>query len=221
MTDVSTVQEAQNDITVGLLDQIVAQTNLTPEDETYGIAKRGVSAFIEELLKPQNQEEPVKKALIDKMITEIDQKLSQQVDEILHHESFQQLESSWRGLKLLVDRTDFRENIKIEVISISKNDLLEDFEDASDITQSGLYKHVYTNEFGTFGGQPVGAIIGNYHFGPSAPDIKNLQNLASVAAMAHAPFISAAGPKFFGLESFEGLPDLKDLSDHFESPQYS
>ena len=115
MSDTSTIQEAQSEITIGLLDQIVAQTNLTPEDETYGIAKRGVSAFIEELLKPKNQEEPVKKALIDKMITEIDQKLSQQVDEILHHESFQQLESSWRGLKLLVDRTDFRENIKIEV----------------------------------------------------------------------------------------------------------
>lgn len=121
MSDTSTAQELDNQVTVGLLDQIVAQTNLTPEDETYGIAKRGVSAFIEELLKPQNQEEPVKKALIDKMITEIDQRLSKQVDEILHHSSFQQLESAWRGLKLLVDRTDFRENIKIEVINVQIN----------------------------------------------------------------------------------------------------
>ena len=94
MSDISAVQEVQPEITVGLLDQIVAQTNLTPEDETYGIAKRGVSAFIEELLKPKNQEEPVKKALIDKMITEIDQKLSKQVDEVLHNKSFQQLESA-------------------------------------------------------------------------------------------------------------------------------
>ena len=101
----------------GILDRIIAETRLTPDDEAYDIAKRGVSAFIEELLKPQNENEPVKKAMVDRMIAEIDAKLSQQMDEILHHPQFQALESSWRGLKLLVDRTNFRENIKLELLN--------------------------------------------------------------------------------------------------------
>lgn len=205
----------------GILDRIIAETRLTPQDEAYGIAKRGVSAFIEELLKPQNANEPVKKALVDRMIAEIDAKLSLQMDEILHHAEFQSLESSWRGLKLLVDRTDFRENIKLEIINASRQDLLDDFEDSPEITQSGLYKHIYTAEYGQFGGQPVGALIANYFFDPSAPDIKTLQYVSNVASMSHAPFIAAAGPRFFGLESFTGMPDLKDLKDHFDGPQFA
>ncbi|AMO78589.1 MULTISPECIES: type VI secretion system contractile sheath large subunit [Pseudomonas] len=205
----------------GILDRIIAETRLSPDDDAYGIAKRGVSAFIEELLKPQNQGEPVKKALVDRMIAEIDAKLSQQMDEILHHAEFQALESSWRGLKLLIDRTNFRENIKVELLNVSKQDLLDDFEDSPEVVQSGLYKHIYTAEYGQFGGQPVGAIVANYYFDPSAPDVKTMQYVASVASMSHAPFIAAAGPKFFGLESFTGLPDLKDLRDHFEGPQFT
>lgn len=204
-----------------ILDRIIAETKLTPQDEAYDIAKRGVSAFIEELLKNKASGEPVKKALVDKMIAAIDDKLSRQVDTILHNEQYQKLESSWRGLKLVVDRTDFDQNIKIEVLNASKEDLLDDFEDAPDVTQSGLYKQVYTAEYGQFGGQPVGAIIANYAFGPSAPDVKTMQYVASVSAMSHAPFISAAGPKFFGLDSFEGLPNLKDMNAHFEGPQYT
>ncbi|MBD1553192.1 type VI secretion system contractile sheath large subunit [Pseudomonas typographi] len=206
---------------LGILDRIIAQTKLSPDDEAYAIAKRGVSAFIQELLKPQNQNAPVKKAIVDRMIAQIDAKLSQQMDEILHHPAFQALESSWCGLKLLVDRTDFRENIKLEILNASKQDLLDDFEDSPEVVQSGLYKHVYTAEYGQFGGQPIGALIANYYFGPSAPDVKALQYVASVACMAHAPFIAAAGPKFFGLEAFTGLPDLKDLKDHFDGPHFT
>ncbi|MFK3774177.1 type VI secretion system contractile sheath large subunit [Pseudomonas xanthosomatis] len=214
-------QETQDLADFGILDQIIAETSLTPEDEAYGIAKRGVSAFIEELLKPQNQGEPVKKAMVDRMISEIDAKLSRQMDEILHNPEFQSLEASWRGLKLLVDRTDFRENIKVEILNASKQDLLDDFEDSPEVMQAGLYKHVYTAEYGQFGGQPVGAIIANYFMSPNAPDVKLMQYVSSVSCMSHAPFIAAAGPKFFGLEAFTGLPDLKDLKDHFEGPQFA
>jgi len=221
MSTSAVVESTRNVAEAGILDRIIAETRLTPDDEAYDIAKRGVSAFIEELLKPHNQNEPVKKAMVDRMIAEIDAKLSRQMDEILHHADFQALESSWRGLKLLVDRTDFRENTKLEILNASKEDLLDDFEDSPEITQSGLYKHIYTAEYGQFGGQPVGAIIANYFFDPSAPDIKTLQHVASVACMSHAPFIAAAGPKFFGLESFTGLPNLKDLKDHFEGPQFA
>ncbi|HEC51589.1 hypothetical protein LCGC14_0090750 [marine sediment metagenome] len=221
MSTQSSAQQAQKSADTGILDRIIAETRLTPDDEAYNIAKRGVSAFIAELLKPQNEQEPVKKAMVDRMIAEIDAKLSRQMDAILHHEKFQALESSWRGLQLLVDRTDFRENIKLEIINASKEDLLEDFEDSPELVQSGLYKHVYTAEYGQFGGQPVGALIANYYFNPSSPDIKTLQHISSVASMAHAPFIASAGPQFFGLESFTGLPDIKDLKDHFEGPQFA
>jgi type VI secretion system protein ImpC len=221
MSTSAVVESTRNVAEAGILDRIIAETRLTPDDEAYDIAKRGVSAFIEELLKPHNQNEPVKKAMVDRMIAEIDAKLSRQMDEILHHADFQALESSWRGLKLLVDRTNFRENTKLEILNASKQDLLDDFEDSPEITQSGLYKHIYTAEYGQFGGQPVGAIVANYFFDPSSPDIKTLQHVAAVACMAHAPFIAAAGPKFFGLESFTGLPNLKDLKDHFEGPQFA
>ena len=204
-----------------ILDNIIAQTLLSADDEAYGIAKRGVSAFIEELIKPQNSGEPVKKRLVDRMIAEIDEKLSRQMDETLHHPGFQALESSWKGLQLLVERTNFRENIKIELLNVSRQDLLDDFEDSPEVTQSGLYKHVYSAEYGQFGGQPVGAIIADYFLSPSAPDVKLMQYASSVACMAHAPFIAAAGPGFFGLESFTDLPDLKDLRDHFEGPQFT
>jgi type VI secretion system protein ImpC len=214
-------QQAGHTGEVSLLDQIIAETRLTPDDDAFGIAKRGVAAFIEELLKPHNSQVPVKKALVDRMIAEIDTRLSRQMDEILHHSEFQSLEASWRGLNLLVDRTNFRENIKIEILNVSKQDLLDDFEDSPEVVQSGLYKHVYTAEYGQFGGEPVGAIIANYFFSPSAPDVKTMQYVSSVASMAHAPFIAAAGPKFFGLESFTGLPDLKELKDHFEGPQFA
>jgi type VI secretion system protein ImpC len=144
-----------------------------------------------------------------------------QVDDIMHHADFQKLESAWRGLRFVVDRTNFRENIKLELLSVSKDQLLEDFEDAPEVVKSGLYKHAYTAEYGQFGGQPVGAMVANYDFGPGPQDIKLLQNVASTAAMAHAPFIAAAGPQFFGLTSWEGLPNLKDLNSIFEGPQYA
>lgn len=215
------VQAQQSPQTGGMLAQIIAETKLNPQDEGYDVASRGVRAFIAEMLKPQYREEKVKKGVADRMIAEIDHKLSIQVDEILHNATFQKLESAWRGLKLLVDRTDFRENIRIELLNASKQDLLDDFEDASEISKAGLYKLVYTAEYGQHGGKPFGAIIGNYDFTSSAPDIKLLQHMAKVATMAHAPFIAAADPTFFGISQYTDLPDLKDLESIFEGPQYT
>jgi type VI secretion system protein ImpC len=203
------------------LDAIIAETNLSRDDETYGVVKNGVGALIHELLKSDNDEEKVNKSVVDRMIAEIDAKISAQMDEILHHEKFQALESKWRGLYMLVERTDFRENIQMEFLNVSKEELLEDFEESLDITQSGLYKHVYSAGYGQFGGEPVGTIIADFQLSPSNADIRFLNKVASVAAMSHAPFIAAAGPKFFGLESFEGLPDLKDLEDVMNSPQFT
>jgi type VI secretion system protein ImpC len=212
-------QEQQAGEATSLLDEIVAATRLKPSEEAYSITKQGLQAFIDEMLKP-GKEVRVTAAAVDEMIADLDQKLSRQVDTILHNKEFQQLESAWTSLKFLIDKTDFRENVKVEVMNVTKTDLLDDFEDAPEITKSGLYKLAYTQEYGQFGGKPYGLMVGNYEFGPSAPDIKLLQNLASVATMSHAPFVAAAGAQFFGIDSFTGLPNLKDLKSIFEMPQY-
>ena len=207
--------------TDGLLGSIIAQTNLTQEDESYNVVKTGVGALIAEMLESDAADEKVNKSIVDRMLAEIDAKISSQMDEIIHNKKFQALESKWRGLNMLVERTDFRQNIQLEIINVSKEELLEDFEESLDITQSGLYKHVYTSGYGQFGGEPVGTIIADYEISPSNADMKFMNKVASISAMAHAPFIAAAGPKFFGLESFEGLPDLKDLEDVMSSPVYA
>jgi type VI secretion system protein ImpC len=206
---------------LSILDEIVHATKIRPTDEAYGVTKRGVEALIAQLLEPGRVMPKISKAVVDDMIAEIDKKLSLQLDAVMHHPEVQKLESAWRSLKFFVDRTDFRENIKLEVVNISKEDLLDDFEDAPEVPKSGLYKTVYTAEYGQFGGQPYATLLGNYDFGPGPQDVKLLQYVASVASMAHAPFVAAAGPQMFGLDSFNGLPDLKDLKSIFEGPQYT
>jgi len=202
------------------LDDIVQATKLKPADEAYQITKQGVQAFIDELLKPGREGVKVSQVLVDDMIADLDQKVSGQLDAVMHNEDFQKLESAWRSLRFLIDRTDFRENVKVEILNVKKQDLLDDFEDAPEITKSGLYRLAYTQEYGQFGGKPYGLIVGNYEFAPGPQDIKLLQDVASVATMSHAPFVTAAGAQFFGLEDFSGLPNLKDLKAIFEGPQY-
>jgi type VI secretion system protein ImpC len=204
-----------------LLDQILEETRIRPSDEGYETARRGVQAFLSELLTPEREGVKVQVGVVNEMIAEIDRKLSAQVDAIMHHADFQKLESAWTSLKFLVDRTNFRENIKIELLSVSKDALLQDFEDSPEVPKSGLYKHIYTAEYGQFGGEPYGAIIANYEFGPGPRDVKLLQYAAGVATMAHAPFIAAAGPAFFGQESFLSVPNLKDIKSLLEGPQYT
>jgi len=214
----SEVKEAEEG---SLLEEILNASKMKPADEGYQLAKRGVEAFIAELLAPGREGQKVQKSVVDQMIGELDRKLSAQLDEVLHHPDVQKMESAWRGLKLLVDRTNFRENIKLELLNISKEQLLEDFEDAPEVTQSGLYKHVYTAEYGQFGGEPYAAIIANYEFGPGPQDIALLNNAGAVAAMSHAPFVAAAGASFFGVDSMTNIPNLKDLQSVFEGPQYT
>jgi type VI secretion system protein ImpC len=202
-----------------LLAGIMEETKLRPTDEGYDIAKRGVEAFIAQMLG-QTTVEKINKGLVDNMIAEIDRKLSKQLDAVLHNPEFQKVESAWRSLKLLVDRTNFRENVRIEVLNVSKDDLLEDFEDSPEIPKSGLYKQVYTREYGQFGGQPIAAMIANYDISPSTPDMKLMQYVGAVGAMSHAPFIAGVSPSFFGVNDYTELPNLKDLRSIFEGPQY-
>jgi type VI secretion system protein ImpC len=204
-----------------LLDQILGESKIKPSDSGYDVAKRGVEAFIAEMLAPQRQGERIDKAVVDAMISEVDKRLSAQINEILHHPGFQKLESAWKSLKYMIDNVNFRENIRVELLNVSKDDLLQDFEDSPEIPKSGLYKTVYSAEYGTFGGKPYGLMVSTYEFGTGPQDIQLLQNVAAVATMAHAPFIANADPSTFGCESFTELPALKDLQSIFEGPQYA
>lgn len=223
MAEEQKLEQAAAEVTenTSLIDDILSTTKLTPGEDAYSVAKQGVAALLEQLFQPGKTVEKVNALICDDMIAELDKKLSKQLDEIMHNSEFQKLESAWRSLKFLVDRTNFRENIKIEIMNVSKQDLLDDFNDAPEVVQSGLYKVAYSREYGQFGGQPYGAIVGNYEFGPGNQDIKLLQNVAAVCAMSHAPFISSAGAQMFGIDDFTKLPDLKDLKSIFEGPQYA
>ncbi len=160
-------------------------------------------------------------AMVDYLISLLDEKLSEQVNAIMHHPDFLALEATWRGLLFLTERLDFSQNIRLEYISVSKDDLLRDFQDSPEVVTSGLYRHIYTAEFGQFGGIPVAAVIADYFFTPDPRDIQLLQYVASVASMAHAPFFAAAGKEFFGLEKWQNLPDIKDLPSVFDSPRHA
>ncbi len=211
---------ASQGASASLLDQILEASKLKQGDDGYAVTKSGLQEFLKQLVDSDTGVK-VSASLVDKMLAELDMKLSCQVNAILHHQDFQKLESSWRGLKFLVDRTDFRQNIRIEFLNVSKEDLLADFEDTPEVTKSGLYKHIYTAEYGQFGGKPVGAMIANYSFGPGTQDISLLQYTSKVAAMSHAPFLASTDKSFFGIDSWEELPNLKDLNSIFEMPQYT
>lgn len=142
------------------------------------------------------------------------------MDDILYIKEFKNLEFVWCGLKMLVDCIDFIQNIKIEMINVFKQDLYDDFEDVLDIIKFGLYKLVYIVEYGQFGGELVGVIIVNYDFGFNLVDMKIMQSVVVVFVVFYVFFIVVVGLKFFGLDQFDGLFNLKELSFIFEGLQF-
>jgi type VI secretion system protein ImpC len=204
-----------------ILTELLTAARMRPVDERRDLFIDGLRALAQWFEQPGRGDQITDRATIDLLISEIDAQMSRQINEVLHHPPFQRLEAAWRGLKFTVDRTDFRENTRIEFLNCSKEDLLADFEDSPEVPKSGLYKLVYSAEFGQFGGRPYAAIVSSYDFGPGPQDISLLQKCAAVATMAHAPFLAAAHPKFFGLDNFLNLPNLKDLKALFEGPQYT
>lgn len=179
-----------------------------------------VQVLLQRLKKSGQQVEKLDKSLLDHHIAELDYQISRQLDEVMHHQEFQKVESQWRGLKYLIDRTDFRQNVKIEILDISKDDLRQDFEDAPEITQSGLYGHTYIAEYDTPGGEPIGAVISSYEFDASPQDIALLRNISKVAAAAHMPFIGSVGPAFFLKNSMEDVAAIKDIGNYFDRAEY-
>jgi len=160
---------------------------------------------------------------IESIIAELDKKLSEQVNKIIHHEDFRALEGSWRGLYHLVSNTETDETLKIRVLNISKKELgstIKKFKGTA-WDQSPLFKKLYEEEYGTPGGQPYGALIGDYYFDHSPPDVEILNGMAQCAAAAHAPFITAPAPKLLGMETWQELSNPRDLTKIFQTPEYA
>ena len=160
---------------------------------------------------------------IEAIIAALDRKLTEQVNLILHHEDFQKLEGAWRGLHYLVNNTETDEMLKIRVLNISKNDLgktLKKFMGTA-WDQSPLFKKLYGEEFGQFGGEPYGCLVGDYHFDHSPPDVELLREMSKVAAAAHAPFIAGASPTVMQMDSWQELSNPRDLTKIFTTPEYA
>ena len=179
-----------------------------------------VSVFLEVLKASSRKVERLDKHLLDEHIAALDMQISAQLDAVMHHPAFQSIESTWRGVKSLIDQTDFRQNVRIELLDVSQAHLIQDFEDAPEIAQSGLYFHTYTQEYDTPGGEPIAAAISNYEFGRSPQDIALLRNISKVAAAAHMPFIGAVGPAFFGKDTMEEVAAIKDIGNYFDRAEY-
>ena len=160
---------------------------------------------------------------INAIIAEIDSKLTEQINLIMHHADFQQLEGAWRGLHYLVNNTETDEMLKIRVMNISKKDLGKTLKRYKGTAwdQSPLFKKVYEEEFGTQGGEPFGCLVGDYHFDHSPQDVEILAGMAQVAAAAHAPFIAGSGPGLLGMDSWQELTNPRDLSKIFSTPEYA
>lgn len=160
---------------------------------------------------------------IEAMIAAIDQKLSEQINQILHHEDFQKLEGAWRGLHYLVNNTETDEMLKIRVFNVSKQELGKTLKryKGTNWDQSPLFKKIYTEEFSQFGGEPYGCLVGDYHFDQSAPDVELLAEMAKVAAAAHAPFIAGASPTVMQMDSWQELANPRDLTKIFSTPEYA
>ncbi|WP_064557813.1 type VI secretion system contractile sheath large subunit [Buttiauxella brennerae] len=210
------------------LDPVAEIGNLNGFDDNTVMAETSANArvtaavqvFMQCLQKSGQKVEKLDKTLLDSHIAELDFQISRQLDEIMHNDAFQKVESVWRGLKSLVDKTDFRQNVKLELLDLSKEELRQDFEDCPEIIQSGLYKQTYIAEYDTPGGEPIAAVISAYEFDASAQDVALMRNISKVSAAAHMPFIGSAGPAFFLKNSMEDVAAIKDIGNYFDRAEY-
>ena len=205
----------------GLLARILDEGRLARDESQEARARDLVSEFVRQAMGGELVVSKNTEAMISARIAAIDKLISAQLNEVMHAEEFQKLEASWRGLHHLVFESETGTMLKIRVMNASKKDLLKDMERAPEFDQSALFKKVYEEEFGTFGGSPVGALIGDYEFSNHPQDISLLEKVSQVAAAAHAPFISAAAPQLFGWDTFSDLAEVRDLAKIFDRTEFA
>ena len=204
---------------LSLLDKIVIEGKMARDVSQRPHAKDLVGEFVNQVLTEGMTISSDTVAGIKKRIAQIDALLSDQLNEIMHDPAFQALEASWRGLHYLVMNSETGTQLKIRVINMTKKELLNDMEKATEFDQSVMFKQIYEEEYGTFGGNPFSILVGDFEFGRHPQDMSILDKMAGVAAAAHAPFIAAASPRLFDMDSFEELGVPRDLAKSFESTE--
>ena len=206
---------------LSLLDRIIQEGKMAAEPSQSVYAKKLLGQFATQILDEGMKSAPDKGvvAMINERIAEIDQILTDQLNAIMHHPEFQALESSWIGLRDMVFGTETSTTLKLRLMNVTKKELLKDLETAVDHDMSVLFKKVYEEEYGTFGGNPYSLLIGDYYFGRHPQDMALLQRISKVAAAAHTPFITAVAPTMFDMTSFTDLGVPRDLSKIFESAE--
>jgi type VI secretion system protein ImpC len=214
---VTVEQQGESDLLTRILDQGRLARNEIQAQQ----AKDMIGEFVQQVMQGQLVVTKDMESAINARIAEIDRLVTGQLNEVMHAEEFQKLEGSWRGLNHLVMNSETGTMLKIRVLNISKKDLLKDLERAVEFDQSALFKKVYEEEYGTFGGHPFGALIGDYEFSNHPQDMSLLEKISGVAAAANAPFISAASPQLFGWDSYQDLTEVRDLAKIFDRTEFA
>ena len=219
-------QDAQLKEGLSELDEfsdILKQTIKPRTDEAAKEVNNAVVTLVREALDDQTVIADDIIDTIGAMLAKIDQKLSDQVNQIIHAPEFQQLESSWRGLAYTVNNSETDSSLRVNVMNVSKDELKSELRryPGAKWDKSPLFTKIYEQEFGTMGGKPFGTIIGDYYFDQSSGDVGLLRDMAKIAAASHAPFISAASPTLLGMDSWTEMPNPADLSEIFDTPDYA
>lgn len=214
------VSHSTQDSTPSLLDDIVERSRIARSHEEHDRAKRLIGALAKEVMAGTILVSDNMTLSLDKRIAEIDALISTQLSQIMHSPEFQKIESTWRGLYYFCQETPSNPLIKITMLNTTKKELIKDFQSATDFDQSALFKKIYEEEYGSFGGAPYAALVGDFEFDRTPSDLYILEQISHVAAAAHAPFISAASSDLLGLESFTDIDRPRDVSKIFETAEY-
>ncbi|WP_031362879.1 type VI secretion system contractile sheath large subunit [Caballeronia sordidicola] len=219
--DTQTLEAPAPGAELSLLERIVHEGNMAVEESQSVYAKKLIGQLASQILDEGMRTSPDKSvvAMINERVAEIDSLLTDQLNAIMHDSSFQALEASWSGLHDMVYGTETSTKLKLRLLNVTKKELLKDLETAVDHDMSVLFKKIYEEEYGTFGGYPYSLLIGDYSFGRHPQDIALLERISKVAAAAHAPFITAAAPSLFDMKSYTELGVTRDLSKTFESAE--
>lgn len=215
----SSAQETVQD--KGLLEQIVEEGRFGAEPASKERGRNLIKEFVAQVLDGSMTIARDAEMMINARIAQIDHLVSLQLNEILHKPEFQKLEGTWRGVKYLMDQSETGTMLKIKILNVGKKELLRDLQRAPEFDQSALFKKVYEEEYGVFGGSPFGALVGDYEFGKHPEDIELLEKISNVAASAHAPFVTAAGSDLFNLPTYTSLDAPRDLAKVFDTTEYA
>ena len=224
MSDVqkaASAQPVEQTVEHSLLDQIVDEGRLARDPSARERGKDLVKEFVNQVLEGAMTVSKDAEVMITARIAQIDHLVSLQLNEVLHAKEFQKLEGTWRGLKYLMDQSETSDKLKIKVLNVNKKELLRDLQRAPEFDQSAMFKKVYEEEYGVFGGAPFGALVGDYEFGRGPEDIELLEKVAQVASAAHAPFLTAAAPEMLNMDSFTAIDAPRDMAKIFDSSEYA